>query len=75
MGCDKCTLGYKGRVGLFQVMPVSDAMGRIIMEGGNAIDIADQARKENIPDLRRAGLNKIKLGATSLEEVNRVTQD
>lgn len=75
VGCDKCTLGYKGRVGLFQVMPVSDAMGRIIMEGGNAIDIADQARKENIPDLRRAGLNKIKLGATSLEEVNRVTQD
>ena len=62
-------------MGLFQVMPVSDAMGRIIMEGGNAIDIADQARKENIPDLRRAGLNKIKLGATSLEEVNRVTQD
>ncbi|GAA0200101.1 type IV-A pilus assembly ATPase PilB [Kangiella japonica] len=75
VGCDKCTLGYKGRVGLFQVMPVSDAMGRIIMEGGNAIDIADQARKENIPDLRRTGLNKVKLGATSLEEVNRVTQE
>ncbi|AOE50451.1 type IV-A pilus assembly ATPase PilB [Kangiella sediminilitoris] len=75
VGCDKCTLGYKGRVGLFQVMPVSEATGRIIMEGGNAIDIADQAKKENIPDLRRAGLNKIKLGATSLEEVNRVTQD
>jgi type IV pilus assembly protein PilB len=75
VGCDKCTLGYKGRVGLFQVMPVSEATGRIIMEGGNAIDIADQAKKENIPDLRRAGLNKVKLGATSLEEVNRVTQD
>ncbi|PXF63289.1 type IV-A pilus assembly ATPase PilB [Kangiella spongicola] len=75
VGCDKCTLGYKGRVGLFQVMPVSDAMGRIIMEGGNAIDIADQARKEDIPDLRRTGLNKVKLGATSLEEVNRVTQE
>ncbi|RDX36272.1 type IV-A pilus assembly ATPase PilB [Kangiella sp. HD9-110m-PIT-SAG07] len=75
VGCDKCTLGYKGRVGLFQVMPVSDEMGRIIMEGGNAIDISDQARKEDIPDLRRAGLNKIKLGATSLEEVSRVTQD
>ena len=75
VGCDKCTLGYKGRVGLFQVMPVSEETGRIIMEGGNAIDIADQAKKENIPDLRRAGLNKVKLGATSLEEVNRVTQD
>ena len=75
VGCDKCTLGYKGRVGLFQVMPVSEETGRIIMEGGNAIDIADQAKKENIPDLRRAGLNKIKIGATSLEEVNRVTQD
>lgn len=75
IGCDKCTLGYKGRVGLFQVMPVSEAMGRIIMEGGNAIDIGDQAKKENIPDLRRAGLNKIKLGATSLEEINRVTQE
>ena len=56
-------------------MPVSEETGRIIMEGGNAIDIADQAKKENIPDLRRAGLNKIKLGATSLEEVNRVTQE
>ncbi|WP_223669477.1 type IV-A pilus assembly ATPase PilB [Kangiella shandongensis] len=75
VGCDKCTLGYKGRVGLFQVMPVSEETGRIIMQGGNAIDIADQAKKENIPDLRRAGLNKIKLGATSLEEVNRVTQE
>jgi len=75
IGCDKCTLGYKGRVGLFQVMPVSEDMGRIIMEGGNAIDIGDQAKKENIPDLRRAGLNKIKLGATSLEEINRVTQE
>lgn len=75
VGCDKCTLGYKGRVGLFQVMPVSEAMGRIIMEGGNAIDIGDQAKKEDIPDLRRTGLNKIKLGATSLEEINRVTQE
>lgn len=75
VGCDKCTMGYKGRVGIFQVMPLSDATGRIIMEGGNAIDIADQARSEKIPDLRRAGLNKIKIGLTSLAEVNRVTQD
>ncbi len=75
VGCDKCTMGYKGRVGIFQVMPLSDATGRIIMEGGNAIDISDQAEKENIPDLRRAGLNKIKAGLTSLAEINRVTQD
>ncbi len=75
VGCDKCTMGYKGRVGIFQVMPLSDATGRIIMEGGNAIDIADQARKEGIPDLRRSGLNKIKIGLTSLAEINRVTQD
>jgi len=74
-GCDKCTMGYKGRVGLFQVMPVSETIGRIIMEGGNAINIADQAKKEGIPDLRRAGLNKVKAGLTSLAEVNRVTQD
>lgn len=75
IGCDKCTMGYKGRVGIFQVMPLSDATGRIIMEGGNAIDIADQAESEGIPDLRRAGLNKIKIGLTSLAEINRVTQD
>ena len=75
VGCDKCTMGYKGRVGIFQVMPLSDVTGRIIMEGGNAIDIADQAKQENIPDLRRAGLNKIKIGLTSLAEINRVTQD
>ncbi|MRX27406.1 type IV-A pilus assembly ATPase PilB [Kangiella sp. HZ709] len=75
VGCDKCTMGYKGRVGIFQVMPLSDSTGRIIMEGGNAIDIADQAKKEDIPDLRRSGLNKIKIGLTSLAEINRVTQD
>ncbi len=75
VGCDKCTMGYKGRVGIFQVMPLSEATGRIIMEGGNAIDISDQAKIEGIPDLRRAGLNKIKIGLTSLAEINRVTQD
>ncbi len=75
VGCDKCTMGYKGRVGIFQVMPLSEATGRIIMEGGNAIDISDQAKAEGIPDLRRSGLNKIKIGLTSLAEINRVTQD
>ncbi len=72
-GCKSCNDGYKGRVGIFQVMEVSEAMGRIIMEGGNAMQIADQAAKEGVIDLRRAGLNKVKDGVTSLEEVNRVT--
>ena len=71
--CKQCNDGYKGRVGIFQVMEVSETMGRIIMEGGNAIQIADQAVTEGVIDLRRAGLNKVKEGVTSLEEVNRVT--
>ncbi len=75
VGCDACDKGYKGRVGIYQVMPVSEAIGRIIMEGGNAIDIADQARKEGVPDLRESGLKKVLSGMTSLEEVNRVTKD
>ena len=73
VGCKSCNDGYKGRVGIFQVMEVSEAMGRIIMEGGNAMQIADQAANEGVIDLRRAGLNKVKEGVTSLEEVNRVT--
>jgi type IV pilus assembly protein PilB len=72
-GCKSCNDGYKGRVGIFQVMEVSEAMGRIIMEGGNAMQIADQAAVEGVYDLRRAGLNKVKEGVTSLVEINRVT--
>src|SRR6476620_7026744 len=72
-GCQACTDGYKGRVGIYQVMPVTEALGRIIMEGGNAIDIADQAAKEGVWDLRRAGLEKVRQGMTSIEEVNSVT--
>ncbi len=72
-GCDQCTDGYKGRVGIYQVMPVSPAMGRIIMDGGTSLDIADQAARDGVIDLRRAGLNKVKEGATSLEEIHRVT--
>ena len=74
VGCDSCTRGYKGRVGVYQVMKFSDEMGRIIMEGGNAIDIADQAAKEGVNDLHRSALLKVMQGVTSLEEVNRVTQ-
>jgi len=75
VGCDQCTDGYKGRVGVYQVMPVSEEMGRIIMQGGNAMDLADQAQKEGIPDLRESGLKKVRDGVTSLEEINRVTKD
>jgi type IV pilus assembly protein PilB len=72
-GCKSCNDGYKGRIGIFQVMEVSETMGRIIMEGGNALQIAEQAAIEGVIDLRRAGLNKVKDGVTSLEEINRVT--
>ncbi|NHA16040.1 type IV-A pilus assembly ATPase PilB [Thioalkalivibrio sp. XN279] len=75
VGCSKCNDGYKGRTGIFQVMPVSETIGRIIMEGGNAMQIATHAEKEGMWDLRRAGLVKVKNGITSLEEVNRVTID
>jgi len=75
VGCKSCNDGYKGRVGIFQVMEVSEAMGRIIMEDGNAIQIADQAATEGVIDLRRAGLNKVKEGLTGLAEINRVTID
>ena len=75
VGCDQCDGGYKGRVGIYQVLPVSEAIGRIIMEGGNAIDIADQAKKEGIADLRESALKKVIAGVTSLEEINRVTKD
>lgn len=69
-GCDKCKgSGYKGRVGIYQVMPISDEIQRIIMTNGNSIDIAEQAGREGIKDLRQSGLVKVKLGLTSLEEV------
>jgi type IV pilus assembly protein PilB len=73
VGCSQCTDGYKGRTGLYQVMPVSEEMGRIILRDGNAVDIADQAEKEGIWDLRKAGLKKAKDGITSLDEINQCT--
>jgi type IV pilus assembly protein PilB len=75
VGCDKCTAGYKGRVGIYQVMSISEEMGRLIMAGSNSLDLADQARKEGIDDLRRSALKKIMQGVISLEEANRVTKD
>ncbi len=74
-GCEHCTAGYKGRTGIYQVMPVSEAMGRIIMAGGNAIELSQQARHEGIDDLRQSGLKKVQQGIISLEELNRITKD
>ena len=75
-GCEACNdTGYKGRMGIYQVMPVSDAINRIIMQNGNAIDIAQQARHEGVRDLRQSGLLKVKQGTTSLEEVEAVTNE
>ncbi|MEC9359847.1 MAG: type IV-A pilus assembly ATPase PilB [Pseudomonadota bacterium] len=75
VGCDQCTDGYKGRMGIYQVMPVTEAIGRIIMEGGNAIEIADQADKEGVADLRKSALRKVCAGIMDLKEANRVTVD
>jgi type IV pilus assembly protein PilB len=75
-GCDICkNTGYKGRVGIYQVMPISDEMSRIIMKNGTSIDLADQSRREGILDLRQSGLRKVKAGLTSLEEVEAVTNE
>jgi type IV pilus assembly protein PilB len=75
MGCGSCTDGYKGRTGLYQVMPVSDEIQRIILQDGNAVDIAQQSATEGIWDLRRSGLEKVKSGMTSLDEVNQCTTE
>ncbi len=74
-GCEACTNGYKGRVGIYQVMPISDDISRIIMKNGTAHDIADQAALEGIKDLRQSGLMKVKQGLTSIEEVESVTNE
>ncbi|MBI5612824.1 MAG: type IV-A pilus assembly ATPase PilB [Gammaproteobacteria bacterium] len=73
VGCDACSNGYRGRVGIYQVLPVTEEIGAIIMRGGNALDIEHQARKEGFPDLRASALKKVRDGVTSLEEIERVT--
>ncbi|MCG3142815.1 MAG: Type II secretion system protein E [Gammaproteobacteria bacterium] len=75
VGCDMCNGGYKGRTGIYQVMPISDAMKRLIMEGANAIALADQAQKEGIPNIRQSALKKVMDGITSIEEINSVTME
>jgi type IV pilus assembly protein PilB len=74
-GCQLCNSGYKGRVGIYQVMPVTDAISRIIMKNGTAHDIADQARAEGVNDLRRSGVLKVIQGLTSIEEVEACTNE
>ncbi len=74
-GCPECNEGYRGRTGVFQVMPISDAIARIILEEGNAIQISEQARNEGILDLRQSALKKVAMGMTDLIEINRVTKD
>ncbi|MEN8720607.1 MAG: type IV-A pilus assembly ATPase PilB [Oceanococcaceae bacterium] len=75
VGCDQCTDGYKGRVGIYQVMPVTEAIGSIIMKNGNSMDIAQQAEQEGVWDLRKSALHKVAQGITSLTEANRITLD
>ena len=75
VGCDRCTNGYKGRVGIYQVMPISEEIQRIILAGGNAMEIAAQAKREGVADLRESGLRKVRAGLTSIEEVLGVTND
>jgi type IV pilus assembly protein PilB len=75
VGCSACNNGYKGRVGIYQVMPISEEIQRIILRDGSALDIAEQARREGVRSLREAGLHKVKLGLTSLEEVLAVSNE
>ncbi len=75
VGCEQCNGGYKGRTGIYQVMPITDTMKRLIMNGANALELADQARREGIPDIRQSALRKVKDGITSIEEINSVTME
>ena len=75
VGCDKCNNGYKGRVGIYEVVRITPKLQHIIMEGGNSLALAKAAQEEGFRALRQSGLRKVALGVTSLEEVNRVTTD
>ena len=75
VGCEHCVNGYKGRVGIYQVMPVTEAIRKLILANGDALQLAEQARADGVNDLRESGLNKVRAGITSLEEIDRVTRD
>tara|TARA_B100001250_G_C19629240_1_gene713004 strand:- start:59 stop:931 length:873 start_codon:yes stop_codon:yes gene_type:complete len=72
-GFEDCPSGYKGRAGIYQVMPISDSIRRLIIEGANAVKLADQAKIDGVWDIRLSGLSKVRAGITSLAEINRVT--
>jgi len=75
VGCDKCNGGYKGRVGIYEVVRITPQLQRIIMEGGNSLVLAEAAEQAGFNNLRKSGLRKAAMGQTSLEEINRVTKD
>ena len=75
VGCDACNSGYKGRVGIYQVMPISEEMKRLIMDNSNAIVLAEQAQREGVNDIRQSALKKVAAGMTDIPEINRVTLD
>ncbi len=75
VGCSHCNEGYKGRIGIFEIIPITEPIARIILEGGNSMQIAEEARAEGYPDLRNAGLLKVAKGATSLAEVYRASTE
>jgi type IV pilus assembly protein PilB len=75
VGCSSCNNGYKGRVGIYQVMPISEDTQRLILASGSSLDLAQQAEKEGVRDLRKSGLVKVRMGATTLEEVISVTNE
>jgi type IV pilus assembly protein PilB len=75
VGCSACNNGYKGRLGIYQVMPISEEIQRIILSNGSALDIAVQAKREGVRSLRESGLYKVKMGLTSLEEVLACTNE
>jgi type IV pilus assembly protein PilB len=76
IGCDHCKgTGYKGRIGVYEVMPITDEMKQLIMRNGNSLDIAEQAQREGVRNLRQSGLLKVKTGMTSLEEIEAVTNE
>jgi len=75
VGCEHCTNGYKGRVGVYQVLTLTDKMRSLILNGGNTDQLAECALAEGFNDLRRSGLNKVRMGMTSLEEIDRITKE
>ncbi|MFM8454405.1 MAG: hypothetical protein ACKOAD_05545 [Gammaproteobacteria bacterium] len=74
-GCGNCKEGYRGRIGIYEVMPITAKIGGLILKGANVFDIGRQALEDGVWNLRKAGLNKVKMGFTSIAELQRVTKD